>query len=80
MEVKRLVSVGVALCLCRVVLEGYDLDLELLVEQYQLFLLSKDVFTVKSHLLSLTIKLRLLFFHLFLHLVDNLEELVFTLL
>ena len=35
---------------------------------------------VKSHLLSLAIKLRLLFFHLFPHLVEHLKELVFVLL
>jgi len=42
-------------------------------------MLSKDVFVIEDHLLSFTIKLHLLFFHLLSHLVEHLKELVFTL-
>ena len=42
-EIERLVALEVALNLCRVVLKGYDLHLELLVKKPQL-LFSDDVF------------------------------------
>ena len=78
MEIGRLVAFGVALSLCRVVMEGCDSGLELLVKQLQLLLLD-DVFAVESHLLPLTIILQL-FFHLLSHLVEHLKEWAFPLL
>ena len=80
MKIGRPVALGIALSLYGVVLEGYDLGLKPLVKQPQLFLFSDDVFAVESHLLPLTIRLQLLFFHLLSHLVEHLKEWVFLLL
>ena len=40
----------------RVVLEGEDLSLELLIEPLQFFLLAKDIVTIKRHLCPLAIR------------------------
>jgi len=79
MEVKRPVVLGIAIHLYCVILEGCDLSLELLVEQSQLLLLLKNVLAIKSHLLPLTIRLHMLFLHLFSHLIEHLKELIFVL-
>jgi len=63
-----------------VVLEGYNLSLELLVEQSQLLLLLEDDLVVEGHLLPLAIRLHLLFLHLLPYHVGHLKELVFALL
>ena len=52
MKIEGHVTLTVALCLCRFILEGYDLGLEQLVEQSQLLLPSKDVLAVESHLVT----------------------------
>jgi len=52
MKIEGNVTLTVALCLCRFILEGYDLGLEQLVEQSQLLLPSKDVLAVESHLVT----------------------------
>ena len=64
MEIRRLVALEIALHLCWVVLEGCDLSLALLIEQFQLLMLLQDSLTIESHLLALAIKLHLLFLHL----------------
>ena len=78
MEVEKLI-LGIAIHLYCVVLEGCDLSLKLLVEQSQLLLLLKNVLAIKSHLLSLTIKLCMLFLHLFSHLIEHLKKSIFVL-
>jgi len=77
METRGSSALGVAFCLSGVVLEGYDLSLELLVELLQLLLVTEDIIAVERHLFSLTIGLLLLFLHLFLHLIEHLKELAF---
>jgi len=68
---------GVVVSLSGIVLEGYNLSLELLVELLQLLLLTEDVLAVECHLLSLTVGILLLFFHLLFYLMEHLKELIF---
>ena len=56
-------------------MKGCNLDLELLVELPQCLLLKDDILVIESHLLSIAIRLGLLFLHLLF--VEHLEELIF---
>jgi len=55
-EIRGSLVLGVAYCSHRVVLEGDDLSLKLLIELLQFFLFTKDV-TIERHLRPLAIRL-----------------------
>jgi len=79
-EVRRPTVLRVALWLNWIILKGFDLGQELLVEKSQPLLFLEDVLSIESHPISFTVRLLLLFFHLLFHLVEHLEELIFVLL
>ena len=51
METRRFSALGIALCLSGVVLEGCDLSLDLLVELFQLLLITEHILTIERLLL-----------------------------
>jgi len=65
---------------CLDVLEGSNLGLELVVELPQRLLFTDSILAVESRLLSITIRLGLLLFHLLFQVGKHLKELNFVLL